>query len=167
MLRIVHGTIVSWSHVWNVDRIIYRLPWEQYGDVETMRRRLVGSQGFFRNPLDTVGLNLPYTPIDRQDRITHVPVYNMYLLYTITYPDDATNRTWYDRLMVSYIKRWPFRLLREQYGNVVETMRRGFGKSGIFHKSPQHCWTQIIHVPFTTIDQDRVTYVDSYIYLIH
>ena len=62
MLRIVHGTIVSWSHVWNVDRVIFRLPWEQYGDVETMRRRLLGRQGFFINLLNTVGLKLTLYP---------------------------------------------------------------------------------------------------------
>ena len=52
----------------------------------------------------TQTIPVPYTPIDRQDRITHVDS-NMYLLYTITYPDDATHRTWYDRLMASYMKR--------------------------------------------------------------
>ena len=44
----------------------------------------------------------------------------------MTYPDDATNRTWYDRLMASFMKRFRiiFRLPRETYGD-VETMRRG------------------------------------------
>ena len=63
MLRIVHGTIVSWSSVRNVDRVIFRLPREQFGDVETMRRGLLGCQGIFRHPTDNVGINISLYPL--------------------------------------------------------------------------------------------------------
>ena len=63
MLLIVHDTIVSWPPIWNIDHIIFRISVEKYGDVETMKRGLVGRLVFFINPPDTVGRNLSLYPL--------------------------------------------------------------------------------------------------------
>ena len=77
------GTIVSWPLIWNVGRTIFRFPREQYGDVETMTRGLLGIQGLFINPLTMVGLNLSLYLLRQSIRITFLDS-NIYLARNMT-----------------------------------------------------------------------------------